>query len=31
VGAELFCSKAYSKEVPGSVTATSCALHLAWA
>jgi hypothetical protein len=31
VGAELFCSKAYAREVPGSRTPTRVALQIAWA
>jgi hypothetical protein len=31
VGAELFCSKAYAREVPGSRTPTRVAIQLAWA
>jgi len=31
VGAELFCSKAYAREVPGSRTPTRVALVIAWA
>lgn len=31
VGMELFCAKAYTKEVAASTTPTSVALHIAWA
>jgi len=31
VGAELFCSKAYAKEVPDASTAMGAVLHVAWA
>jgi hypothetical protein len=31
IGAELFCSKAYAREVPGTRTPTRVALQIAWA